>query len=50
MKINLENYEKDLLIETIEYRLDNDEELIMSETLKEEIEELLRKIEEDEYF
>lgn len=50
MELNLDNLEKDLLIETLEFRLDLDEELIIKETLKEELQELLRKVEEgDEY-
>lgn len=49
MKINLDEYEIDLLIESIEYRIENDHDLIMSKTLKEELQELLRKIEEDDY-
>jgi hypothetical protein len=51
MKLNIDNIEKDLLLETLEYRLDSDEELVINDTLKEELQELLRKIEEgDEYF
>jgi hypothetical protein len=51
MELNLDNLEKDLLIETLEFRLDLDEDLIIKETLKEELQELLRKVEEgDEYF
>lgn len=50
MELNLDNLEKDLLIETLEFRLDLDEDLIIKETLKEELQELLRKVEEgDEY-
>ena len=49
MKINLDELEKDLLIETLEFRLENDEDLIIAESLKEELQELLRKIEECEY-
>lgn len=48
MKLNLDNYEKDLLIETINHRLDSDENLIISEGIKEDLVELLRKV-EDEY-
>ena len=51
MELNLDNLEKDLLIETLEFKLDLDEDLIIKETLKEELQELLRKVEEgDEYF
>jgi antitoxin component of MazEF toxin-antitoxin module len=46
----LDSLDNDLIIETLEYRLDNDEELIIKESLKEELQELLRKLEEgDEY-
>lgn len=48
MKLNIDNFEKDLLIETIEYRLENDEDFFIAESLKEDLQELLRKI-EDEY-
>jgi len=49
MRINLDEYERDLLIETIQHRLDTDKILIINNSLKEEIEDLLMKIEEDEY-
>lgn len=49
MKIDIDEFEKDLLIETLEFRLENDEDLIMTEILKEDLQELLRKVEEDEY-
>lgn len=49
MKLELDEYERDILIETIQHRLDTDEDLILSESRKDEIQELLRKIEEDEY-
>lgn len=50
MKLTIDEFERDLLIETLEYRIENDEDLILSESLKEELQELIRKIEEDEYF
>lgn len=49
MKLIIDEFEKDLLIETLEYRIENDEDLVLSESLKEELQELIRKIEEDEY-
>lgn len=49
MKLEIDEFEKDLLVETLEFRLENDEELIIGEVLKEDLQELLRKIEEDEY-
>lgn len=50
MKLNIDEYEKDLIVETLEYRVENDEDLIISESLKEELQELIRKLEEDDYF
>lgn len=44
----LEDYEKELLIETINYRLENDESLAYSIRLKENLEDLREVIEEDE--
>lgn len=41
-------YEKELLIETINYRLDNDEDLFHSMSLKEDLEDLLMTLEEDD--
>lgn len=49
MKLELDNYERDILIDTIQHRLDTDKILIINHTLKEEVEDLLRKVEEDEY-
>jgi hypothetical protein len=48
MKIDFDEYEKDVLLETLQYRIDNDERLILSEGIKHDIQELLRKV-EDEY-
>jgi hypothetical protein len=49
MELNFDEYERDLLIDTIQYRLESDEELILSESLKDELQDLLRKVEDDEY-
>jgi hypothetical protein len=46
-KMNLEEYEKDLLIEAIDYRLENDESLIYTVSLKENLEDLKCKFEEE---
>lgn len=45
--MNIKEYEKDLIIEALEYRLENDDELIHQVTLKEEIEDLLFKLEDE---
>jgi len=49
MKLELDEFEKDLMIETIQHRLDTDKILVINNSLKEELEDLLRKVEEDEY-
>ena len=49
MKLNIDEFEKDLLVESLEFRIENDEELILTESLKEELQELIRKIEDNEY-
>ncbi len=49
MKLELDDYEKDILIDTIQHRLDTDKILVINNSLREEIEDLLRKIEECEY-
>ena len=49
MKLEFDDYEKDLLLETIQHRLYTDKILVINNTLREEIEDLLRKVEEDEY-
>lgn len=49
MKINFDEYERDLLVETINHRLDTDEGLSISESVEEDLIELLRKIEDDDY-
>ncbi len=49
MRLEIDEYEKDLLVETIQHRLDTDKVLIINHTLKEEIEDLLRKIEDEDY-
>jgi len=49
MKLKFDEFEKDLLIDTIQHRLDTDKVLVINNSLKEELTELLRKVEEDEY-
>lgn len=49
MKLEFDDYEKDLLIDTIQHRLYTDKILVINNTLREEVEDLLRKVEEDEY-
>ena len=49
MKFEFDDYEKDVLLETIQHRLDTDKMLIINDSLREEVEDLLRKVEDDEY-
>jgi hypothetical protein len=45
--MNLQEHEKDLLIEALDYRLENDESLIYRTSLKENLEDLKCKFEEE---
>lgn len=47
MELNLNYQEKDLLIDCIQYRLDTDKILVINDSLKNEIEDLLVKVEEE---
>jgi hypothetical protein len=49
MRLNFDDYERDMLIDTIQHRLDTDKILVINNSLREELEDLLRKVEEDEY-
>lgn len=47
MELKLDYQEKDLLVECIQYRLYADKILVINDSLRNEIEDLLAKIEED---
>ena len=47
MKISVDHYERDIIMETLQYRLENDDHLIQEMTLKDNLEDLLSKLEED---
>ena len=47
MEFKLDHYEKDLLIDCIQHRLDTDKVLILNHALKEEIQELLERMEDE---
>ena len=49
MKFEFDQFEKDLIIDTIQHRLYTDKLLVLNETIKEDLVELLRKVEENEY-
>lgn len=48
MKVILDNYEKEILIETIEFRLENDDRLVLDDRMRDDIKDILEKV-EDEY-
>ena len=49
MRLELDDYEKDALIETIQYRIENDEHLLTNASIKDDLEDLMNKVLEDEY-
>ena len=49
MRIDIDQYEKDLMLETLQYRLQHDDHLIKEMTLKDNLEDLLGKLEENAY-
>tara|TARA_Y100000591_G_C21731173_1_gene644181 strand:- start:841 stop:993 length:153 start_codon:yes stop_codon:yes gene_type:complete len=46
MKISVDHYEKDILTETLQYRLENDNILLIDGSLKDDLEDLLSRLEE----
>lgn len=48
MKVVIDNYEKEILIETIEFRLENDDRLVLDDRMRDDIKDILEKV-EDEY-
>ena len=49
MRLELDDYEKDALVETIQYRIENDEHLLTNASIKDDLEDLMNKVLEDEY-
>ena len=49
MRLELDDFEKDALIETIQYRIENDEHLLTNASIKDDLEDLINKFLEDEY-
>ena len=47
MRLELDEYEKDHLIETLQYRIENDEHLLTNSTLKSDLKDLIEKLEEE---
>ena len=46
MKISVDHYEKDIIMETLQYRLENDNILLIDGSLKDDLEALLSRLEE----
>ena len=46
MKISVDHYEKDIIMETLQYRLENDNILLIDGSLKNDLEDLLSRLEE----
>ena len=46
MKISVDHYEKDIIMETLQYRLANDNILLIDGSLKDDLEDLLSRLEE----
>ena len=46
MKISVDHYEKDIIMETLQYRLENDNILLIDGALKDDLEDLLSRLEE----
>ena len=46
MKISVDHYEKDIFMETLQYRLENDNILLIDGSLKDDLEDLLSRLEE----
>ena len=49
MRLELDEFEKDALVETIQYRIENDEHLLTNASIKDDLEDLINKFLEDEY-
>ena len=47
MKISVDHYERDIIMETLQYRLENDRILLIDGTLKDDLEDLLCRLEEE---
>jgi hypothetical protein len=46
MNYEFDDYERDVLIDTIQHRLDSDKILVINDSLRQDVEDLLRKIED----
>ena len=49
MELLLDQYEIDTLMETLQYRIENDEHLLTNASIKDDLEDLIDKFIEDDY-
>ena len=49
MELLLDEYEIDTLMETLQYRIENDEHLLTNASIKDDLEDLIDKFIEDDY-
>ena len=49
MRLELDDFEKDALVETIQYRIENDEHLLTNASIKDDLEDLIDKFLGDDY-
>ena len=49
MRLELDEYEKDTLMETIQYRIEEDTHLLVNSSLKSDLKDLLDKFEEEDF-
>ena len=49
MNISIDTYEKELIVEALEYRIENDDRLIRDYSTKEELTYLLERLSEETY-
>ena len=47
MELQLDEYEIDALMETLQYRIENDEHLLTNATLKSDLKDLIERLEEE---
>jgi len=47
--VELDEYEKDTLMETIQYRIEEDTHLLVNGSLKSDLKDLLDKLEEEDF-
>ena len=49
MELTLDQYEKDTLLETIKFRIEEDEHLVVNTSLKNDLIDILDKLQEEDY-